>query len=329
MRRGTDDAGLAYRVVAAIAATTALLLALAAPVAAQDAPPDPDPPAPLNPLPITPACPDTSGSGGAIDQNGGAVIGTCWGSSASGPSRAVSSELVWQWYGCDQWRPFSPGSTVSAVIPNGELLIEDIVARGLDPTVTYVWHTVECTHVQQGAAADGSDIVEVWGWGFLVIGTTPPVDPTVLRDVAAARINPDPPTPASAPMWSEIPAVVHLPTWLWITDDWVPIEEQESQGFVTVVVQARPVETVWDMGDGGSVTCPNGPGVEWSPGLDDSQTYCSYTFESSGAALVGNVTLRWTFRWWLNGNDMGDFGDFTRVAAIGFDVAEIQAIETN
>lgn len=329
MRHRTDHPRASARVVAALAATTALLVALTAPASAQDTPPPPDTPGLVNPVPITPACHDTAGSGGAIDQNGGAVIGTCWGNGASGPSREVSSELVWQWYGCDQWLPFSPGSTVSAVVPQGELILEDIVARGLDPTVTYFWHTIECTHVQQGAAADGGDIVQTWGWGLLVIGTTTPVDPIVLRDIAAARIDPEPPTPVSSPMWSEIPAVVHLPTWLWVTDDWEPIEEQESQGFVTVVVQARPIETVWTMGDGTSVICLNGPGVEWAPGLDDSQTYCSHTFESSASGLNGNATLQWTFRWWLNGNDMGDFGDFTRETPITFDVAEIQAIETS
>lgn len=329
MRHGTDSPRAALRVVAALAATAALAIAAAAPAVAQEVPPTPAPPTPVNPIPITPACPDTRGSGSSIDQLGGSVLGTCWGNTpGAGPDRTVSSALVWEWYGCDQWRPYSPGSVVSAVISQGELLIEDIVARGLDPTVIYEWHTVECTHVQQGAGADGGDIIEIWGWGFLVLGTTPPVDPTVLRDVAAARIDPDPPVAATSPMWGEVPSVVHLPTWLWLTDDWEPIEEQESEGFVTVVVQARPVETVWTMGDGTSVTCLNGPGVEWAPGLDDSQTYCSHTFTSSAEGVAGTATLHWTFRWWLNGNDMGDFGDFTRETAIAFDVAEIQVLET-
>jgi len=328
MRHCTDCARPPRRVVAACAATTALLIAIAAPASAQEAPPTADP-VPINPIPISPACADTGGAGSSIDQLGGSVVGTCWGNSpGSGPNRTVSSGLVWAWYGCDQWRVFSPGSTVSAVVPQGELLIEDITARGLDPTGTYVWHTIECTYVETAAAVGGGDIVEVWGWGPLVLAATPPVDPLVLRDAAAARIDPNPPTPATSPMWGEVPAVVNLPTWLWLTDDWEPIEEQESQGFVTVVVQARPIETVWEMGDGTTVTCPNGPGVEWSPGMNDSQTYCSHIFTASGAELQGTATLRWTFRWWLNGNDMGDFGDFTRATAIQFDVAEIQVLET-
>lgn len=330
MRHRTDHPRSSGRVVAALAATTTLLIALAAPAHAED-PPSPAPGSPelINPVPITPACPDTSGGGSSIDDLGGSVLGTCWGNDAAGPGRDVSSGLVWQWYGCDRWLPFSPGSMVSKVAPQGELILEDIVARNLDPTVTYFWHTVECTHVQVGAAADGSDIIQTWGWGLLVIGTTVPVDPTVLRDAAAARIDPQPPTAASSPMWSEVPALVNLPTWLWIADEWEPIEEQESQGFVTVVVQARPVETVWTLGDGTTVHCPNGPGVEWSPGLDDSQTYCSHTFESSATGLSGDATLHWTFRWWLNGNDMGDFGTFTRETPLTFDVVEIQAIETS
>ena len=38
--------------------------------------------------------------------------------------------------------------------------------------------------------------------------------------------------------------------------------------------------------------------------------------------------MHWTVRWWLNGADMGDFGDFTRETPITFAVTEIQAIET-
>ena len=129
-------------------------------------------------------------------------------------------------------------------------------------------------------------------------------------------------------MWGDVPAVVHLPTWLWLTDAWEPVEEQEARGFVTVFVQARPVESVWVMGDGETVTCSNGPGAEWSPGADDSQTYCSHTFSTAATGLQGSVTVRWTFRWWLNGNDMGDFGDFERTTPITFDVTEIQAVET-
>ena len=109
-------------------------------------------------------------------------------------------------------------------------------------------------------------------------------------------------------MWDEIPAVVNLPTWLWVTDDWDPIEESESQGFVTVVVQARPVDTTWDPGDGAQVIC-DGPGVEWAPGMPDDATDCTYTYRGSGSTLTASVTVRWVFHWWLNGNDMGDFGE--------------------
>lgn len=162
----------------------------------------------------------------------------------------------------------------------------------------------------------------------MVIATTAPIDPLVLRDRAAARIDPAPPVPATAPMWGAIPSVVNMTTWLWVTEDWAPVEEEESQGFVTVIVQARPVDTVWTMGDGTTVVCANGPGVPWTPGMSDADTYCSHTFSAAAADLAGSATIKWTFRWWLNGNDMGDFGDFTRTTDVGFDVIEIQAIET-
>ena len=313
MRHGANGAGTPGRLSAAIAALGLALVGLAAPAHAQQ-----DPVEPVDPIPTTPIC----GGSGDIDDAGGAVFGSCFGNTpGSGPATEISSELVWNWYGCDQWRPYTPGSLVTNVMSQGPVPLEDVLVRGLDPTGTYTWNTVECTHV----AADGTP--EVWGWGFLVIETSPPVDPTVLRDIARDRINPDPPTPASAPMWSEIPAVVNLPTWLWVTDVWEPIEETETRGFVTVVVQARPVQTNWSMGDGGGLVC-GGPGTEWAPGMDDATTDCAYTYDAAGAGLVATVSTQWTFHWWLNGNDMGDFGDLTLDTGFAVDVAEIQAIET-
>lgn len=314
MRHSSNGAGTARRVIAACAAIgVASLMWRAAPAAAQEGPVEP-----VDPIPVTPVC----GGSGDIDQAGGEVWGSCIGSTpGAGPSTTVSSEQVWNWYGCDQWRPYSPGSRVTAVASQGELVMEDILTRGLDPSGTYTWNTVECTHV----AADGT--TETWGWGLLVIETSPPIDPTVLRDRARDRINPDPPTPATAPMWDQIPAVVNLPTWLWVADDWEPIEETESQGFVTVVVQARPVDTTWEPGDGAEIIC-DGPGVEWAPGMADDATDCTYTYRGSGSTLTASVSVRWVFHWWLNGNDMGDFGELPVTATFTVDVAEIQAIET-
>jgi hypothetical protein len=313
MRHGANGAGTAGRLIAAAAALGLTVATWAAPASAQEGPVQP-----TDPIPVAPVC----GGSGDIDDAGGSVFGSCFGNTpGSGPDTSVSSALVWAWYGCEQWRPYAPGSTITNVGRRGELVVEDVLARGLDPTGIYTWNTVECTHV----AADGT--IEAWSWGFLVIETSPPVDPTVLRDRAVARINPNRPSPASAPMWSEIPAVVNLPTWLWVTDPWEPIEETESRGFVTVVVQARPVSSTWAMGDGGGTVCV-GPSVEWAPGLVDSATDCSYTYDAAGAGLTATVSVQWTFHWWLNGNDMGDFGDVSLDTAFGVDVAEIQAIET-
>lgn len=313
MRYCADRAGLAVGLIA-VAAIGLSFLVWSAPASAQE-----DPVEPVNPLPVTPVC----GGGGDIDDAGGAVFGSCFGNSPGrGPSTEVSSAQVWAWYGCDQWRAWTEGSTVSGVVSQGELLPEDILARGLDPTGTYTWNTVQCTHV----AADGT--IETWGWGFLVIETSPPIDPVVLRDRARDRIDPDPPAPMTAPMWGEIPAVVRLPTWLWVDGEWEPIEETESQGLVTVVVQARPVQTSWELGEHGGVIC-DGPGTAWAPGMGESATDCAYTFDAAGSDVASTASIQWTFRWWLNGNDMGDFGDLVVTTDFAIDVAEIQAIETS
>jgi hypothetical protein len=331
LRLAPDTAGFAGgRVAATLAAAVVGLLLAAVPASAQGDPPEPGP-VPSTPIPITPACPDTAGVA-RVNQRGGEVVGTCWGNAAQAPGyQGVSAASVWNWYGCDQWRPYSSGSRVSAVNRSGDqpLLLEDIVARGLDPTVVYYWYNVECEHHSTGP--DGDPVIELWGWGLLVIGDGPPVDPLVLRDRAASRINPEPPTPFTSPPWNEIPSVVQMPTWLWLADgDWVTAEESERANYVTVAVQARPVDHTWVFGDGSAVVCPNGPGVAWWSGAPESGTYCSHVFtEANAQGYAASVTVRWVFHWWLNGNDMGDFGELTRVSSFTVPVSEIQAIEVS
>ena len=313
MRHRANRAGIA-RSLTALAAVGLITLTTVAPALAQD-----DPVEPVNPIPVTPVC----GGSGDIDDGGGAVFGSCFGNTPGrGPNTAVSSAQVWAWYGCNQWKAWRPGSTVSAVRFQGGLQPDDIYSRGLDPTASYSWNTVECTFV----AADGT--TTTWGWGLLVLETSPPINPIVLRDRARDRIDPEPPVPMTAPMWDEIPAVVQLPAWLWIDGDWEPIEESESQGLVTVVVQARPVQVAWALGERGGVVC-DGPGTRWSPDLSDEATDCAYTFDAAEADVASSAAVQWTFRWWLNGNDMGDFGDLTVTSGFTIDVAEIQAIETS
>jgi hypothetical protein len=207
------------------------------------------------------------------------------------------------------------------------LLLEDVVVNGLDPTVVYYWYTIECEHHSVGP--DGEEVVEFWGWGLLIIGDTEPIDPLVLRDRAASRIDPVAPTPLTSPPWDEISSVVQMPTWMWLPEaEWVVAEESETASYVTVLVQARPVDHTWRFGDGAVVVCPNGPGVAWGPGMDEQATYCSHTFtKANTGGHEASVTMRWVFHWWLNGNDMGDFGAFTRESTFTIPVSEIQAIE--
>ena len=307
-----------------------MVLLAAAPVSAQDAPPGgPEPVEPAAPLPITPACPDTVGET-RFDSRGGSAMGTCWGNAAQAPTYSgVSSATVWEWYGCDQWRLYSPGSVVSAVNRHGTepLLLDDIVARNLDPTVVYFWYNVECEHHSVGP--DGDPVIDLWGWGLLVIGDGPPVDPVVLRDRAAARIDPVLPTPLTSPPWDEIPSVVHMPIWMWLPPgEWLVAEESEVANFVTVVVQARPADHTWVFGDGSTVVCADGPGVAWSPGRDGSEASCSHLFtQANPDGYAASVTVRWVFHWWLNGNDMGDFGELARESTFVVPVSEIQVIE--
>ena len=327
MRTRTNNTGITKHLITAVAVIIVAILGLTAPVLAQD-----DPPTPIGPVGGDPLPANCFGSGGH-DHAGGSVLGECFGTSpGSGPSIAVSSQTVWNWYQCNQWREWTVGSRVSAVTFHDDLDLEAIAGYGLDPTAQYAWYTISCEWHSGDFDDNGNPITEGWSWGFQVIETSPPVDPLVLRQIAEDRINPDPPTPATAPMWDAFPAAVNLPTWLWITDPWEPQEESETEGFVTVVVQARPVEVTWALGDG-VVLCDSG-GVEWSPGMDDALTDCLYTFENSSASQPGkayatSATVRWVFHWWLNGVSLGDYDEFELTTPFAIAVAEIQAIETS
>ena len=177
MRTRTNNKGIAKHLATALAVVVVTLVGFAAPVLAQD-----DPPQPINPPDTTPIPTSCFGSGDH-DDSGGTVIGSCFGNSpGTGPSTAVSSKQVWEWYRCHLNAPeFVPGSLVRNVIPTGPLSPQDIIDRGLDPTAQYGWYLLQCW-LYTGTDALGNDLFDVFAWGFLVIETSPPVDPIAMRD---------------------------------------------------------------------------------------------------------------------------------------------------
>lgn len=261
---------------------------------------------------------DCDGQGSVRDRGGG-VEGECSEESPGQPGSS-SIEEVWDAYCTSRVGPYQQGDTVA--YERSEPLTEgDIEAHGLDPSGEHWWWFVHC--VRDGVAVAGVEIL---------VTDTPGVPPEVIRDRAAARIDPPVPSPVSSPPLGE-PTFVAVSTWLWLDRSaWAPIEVSESQGLVTVTVRATPTEAVWEMGDGETVVC-DGPGTEWSPGLAEDATDCSHTYTTGSygnpdGVFSGSVTVTWVFDWWINGSAQGSFGAVDLSSGFVVAVAEIQAVET-
>jgi hypothetical protein len=82
-------------------------------------------------------------------------------------------------------------------------------------------------------------------------------------------------------------AIVTLDTWFWLDGAaFGQLRGTSAEGLVAVAV---PDTTVWDTGDGGSVTCA-GAGREYAVGATSD---CTHTYTRASARYDGNVTRHW------------------------------------
>lgn len=251
------------------------------------------------------------------DGEGGASY-ACHGNDPGRPPRPGASQSA-------LWAKYCPGTYEGGTVEfawSGPATEDEVISLNLPLTGEYDVYLYWCER------SDGSRV----GGGQVIFSDTPPVDPEVLRDAAAARIRIDPPTIGTNPPFNERPALVQLETWLWTTDPWEVKHDFEEAGFIRVDVFARPDSILWQFGDGGSKLC-TGPGIPWSEATHDGGTYCSHTFTSStaglpGSATSGSATISWIFSWAINGADQGDFGTVTATTPFSIQVGEIQAVET-
>lgn len=270
-------------------------------------------------------------SGGEFeDDNGGGASGYCAGGTPGRGPGSASDEAIWNRYCGDLVEPYREGLYVDFY---HEITYGDdpedwdlIVQAGWDPSGLYYGHVVFC----MDGTTDPHTFLSQWDYAWWAVRQ--PVPPTDIRDIAAARINPPAPSLGSNPPFNERPSVVQLQTWLWINDPWEAIIESETQGLVTVEVEAVPQHVDWAFSDGGSTRC-EGPGIPWSAGAHNSGTYCQYTFSSSSAdqpnaEYTATASVTWEFSWWLNGVAQGSFTTITTTTGFTVAVGEIQAVET-
>ncbi len=256
---------------------------------------------------------------GDIYQGGGQVVAECHGRTPGQPGSGSVHQL-WDIYCARRAGEYREGDEVE-LYPSDPLFESDVAHLGFDPTGEYWWWGVICWR-------DG-EVVHSYEFAVEV---TPPVPPEVIRDEAAARLEPPAPVPETSPPLAR-QAFVQVPTWLWLDPaSWEPLEASETGGLTTVTVRATPTHARWVMGDGGGVTCL-GSGVVWVSGLSEDDTDCSYTYLHSSygepeGRFSAQVTVSWEFEWWINDAYQGVFGTLDLSTPFVVAVGEIQAVET-
>ena len=160
---------------------------------------------------------------------------------------------------------------------------------------------------------------------------------TELLALARQRLTLPVPTVRLSPSARQL---VHVPTWMWIDpQSWHELSSTAAVPGVAVTVTARPVSTVWRMGDGATVTC-RGAGTPFDATRDDPAlaSTCSHTFRQSstgrpGGVFHGSVTVEWAASWSAVGAagaagaaGAGTLTGLSRTAAFTVSVAEVQAL---
>jgi hypothetical protein len=168
-----------------------------------------------------------------------------------------------------------------------------------------------------------------------VVAVGEPPSPYVLLEEAKRRLVVPLPEPRLSPT-ADVDHLVGIPEWLAVDPGgFAPVDATAAVPGLAVTLAATPSHTVWDLGNGDTVTC-QGAGVPWSPGTPvDAAPPCGYVYQSSstGSQPDGvyhvNVTTVWARVWTCTpacaGGVLPDLGRTT-----GFDltVRQGQAIIT-
>lgn len=130
---------------------------------------------------------------------------------------------------------------------------------------------------------------------------------------------------------------VNLPVWLWVPEanqkerNWGPYKRSKTLGGVSITAEAKVVNVVYTMGDGGRVTC-NGPGVAWEKGSGKtSSPSCGYRYqkmspgEGSGPYEIG-ARATWKVSW-SGGGQSGVVTTYTESTGPGY-VGELHVLNS-
>lgn len=188
-----------------------------------------------------------------------------------------------------------------------------------------VWGVKSC-YMAPGSEA----VTQLYVWRR---NPVPAVDPAVLARRALAKVHLLGARIVVAPQPGGAGAV-GLPVWLATAvtpQTWGPVSAGETQGGVTVTITARASRIIWQMGDGGTVSC-EGPGTAYEPrfGMAASPT-CGYVYvrpSSTPAHPHGRYTIIATTYWtvdWAGGGQTGVLTP-TSQAQTSVEIGEVQVV---
>ncbi len=121
--------------------------------------------------------------------------------------------------------------------------------------------------------------------------------------------------------------LVNLPTWWWVENAGQPLTQRTSLGPVWAEVNARPVGSSFDGGEGESAQWCDGPGIEWREGLSEEEpAACRYTYRHAAERYDATVTLHWQVWWVGSGGAGGAFPEMTTSTTVPLRVYERQAV---
>ena len=197
------------------------------------------------------------------------------------------------------------------------------------------WYSVTCENSITGASTTQTE----WLTSQVQTGT-PVIDPRTLALQAENSLRLPSPTLHFNPTGS---SVVNLPTWLWIDPSvWHSYSVTVAVGTVSVSAVATPSAVVWQMGDGGGVSCA-GPGraFDVSRPARTQVTACAYRYRSSslgqasadgnpdGAAYPVRATVNWAVTWSATGAEGGGtLPPLATSASSSLRVVQVESVDT-
>ena len=174
-----------------------------------------------------------------------------------------------------------------------------------------------------------------WGYQFwsasAPAGPAAPPDPAQVAQTIVTQMNLRAFSIGMVPEEGpDIMGVVGVPAWMWVADPgeqtFGPMVRSASTGGTSVTATAKVDKIVWEMGDGGAVTCTtvgtvftDGQGGQKSPD-------CGYTYSTQGVYTI-RATSYWNVAWTSNSGATGNIPlSFTSSRTLT--VGELQVVRT-